>query len=98
MTARLTRSEPLPPLLRQLDPISSTPVVTPDLDAALDQIAHAIVRLPREARRRRFAQPVRVAVVVAAVVLPLSGVAVAAVAVHAHNGPSASGNGIPGRG
>ena len=66
--------------LRQADPMASMPVATPDLEAALDEIAQAIVRQPRGPRRRLSAPRLRVAIVVTAittVVACLGGYAVA---------------------
>ena len=73
--------------LRQADPIASMPVATPDLEAALDEIAQAIVRQPRGPRRRLSAPRLRVAIVVTAIALLIGGgVAAGAGLFSAHTG------------
>lgn len=89
MTARSREQETPVALLRQCDPLASTPVATPEVEDALAEIAQAIMRQPRQPRqprRRMFAPPLRVAVVVAAVGLLIGGVATAAVTLRAHTG------------
>ena len=73
--------------LRQADPMASMPVATPDLEAALDEIAQAIVRQPSGPRRRLSAPRLRVAIVVTAIALLIGGgVAAGAGLFSAHTG------------
>ena len=56
MTARSRQRETPDALLRQCDPLSSTPVATPEVEDALAEIAQAIMRQPQQARQPRGAR------------------------------------------
>lgn len=91
MTARSREPENLLTLLRQYDPVASTPVAAREVGDALDEIAQAIVRQPRAWRRRKSAPRLRIAIAIAAIFVLVAGVATAAIALHAHTGLFASG-------
>lgn len=95
MTARPRTSDPLVAALRQHDPAARLTTTTPEVVDALDEIAQAIMRQPREqlrgSRRRQPVPRVRVALIVVALAVVIGGVATAAVALHAHTGLFASG-------
>jgi hypothetical protein len=88
MTPRSRELETPVALLTRCDPFASAPISTPEVEDALAEIAQAIMRESRQLRprRRMFAPPLRVALVVAAVGVLIGGVATAAVALHAHTG------------
>lgn len=78
-------------LLRQSSPLDPSALETPQVEEALREVAHAIVRQPYPTRRR-VSRRVKIALAAVAVVAFVGGgVAAAAVVLHAHTGIFPSG-------
>ena len=87
MTVRSNEPQDQLALLRAVDPIAPTTETAPALDAALDEIAQAIVQQRQAPRRRVSAPRARVALLAAVVALVIGGgVAAGAGLFSAHTG------------